>query len=163
MSDQLTAFPPTESDLLRRYLLRLEVEAEKLTGSLVKTRTRLDETMDELAQVRRLLDAAPVAQPDGYLDRLEHGVDVLLGEVPPDGVYATWSDDDGKVTKFVKCGDRTRFSALIYAVAEQLGIVDVIDSEWTIVAAEDGSLVDQKHVITADDHGREFVVVRMEP
>ena len=145
MSDQLTAFEPTESDLLRRYELRLEVEAEKLAGSLVKTKTRLDETMDELAQVRRLLDAAPDT--------------VVTDSV----VRVTYSGGGGvgtQQTLSVPVGERTRAAALIYTVCEQLGVVDVIESEWTIVAAEDGSLVAPKHVVTAEDWGREFVVVR---
>lgn len=82
------------------------------------------------------------------------------GSVPSDEVRAsvTVHYDGGSIV--LPVGERTRFAALIYAVAKQFGIKDVSEPEWIISADEDGSEVLGKHIITADDHGRAFVVER---
>ena len=144
MSEQLAAFPPTPAERLAAMRSWVAEQYERAAAAA----DRAAEKRDEWAAKLELVDG--IVCGESVTATVESAVRVTFAE----------SAVGTQRTITVPVGDRTRFSALIYAACEQLGVVDVVDSEWTIVAAEDGSIVDPKHTVTADDHGREFFVVR---
>ena len=156
MSEQLAAFPPTPAERLAAMRSWVAEQYERAAAAADRAAEKRDEWAAKLELVDGIIagDAVyrddPVAQTAGSMSSLVPAVRVTFAE----------SAVGTQRTITVPVFERTRFAALIYAACEQLGVVDVVDSEWTIVAAEDGSIVDPKHTVTADDHGREFFVVR---
>jgi len=148
---QLFATPVTEQTLMANYLMRLEAEAERLTGSIVKANTKLDEVADEIAAVRSWQARQTSGEQEAALPSTAIAVDPHTGVVNVTG--------PGVDPFTCPVGIRTRFAALIFAYAEQAGIMDPDPAAWRILDPS-GHEVDGGIIIPRSSWGYTYVVKR---
>jgi hypothetical protein len=165
-ADQLVFIPPTVEELLATYRARLVDDLEDAVGRAVKADTKAQEAKDalgifDMAMAARHTMPAPATESgqigDAVPDKGDERPEAVSARELPAGVGVITVVGEGVEPFTMAVGAYTRFAALIYAMAEQLGITDVDDKAWEVIAS-DGRPIDSGAVIGAQFYGEAFVI-----